>query len=280
MKKDEGQSGAMTLKKFHGRWSLSRRAKISLSVLALMAAAVFILPRITAVIAGPPFRKVWGDEFDGNKVDPQKWTVFFDGKPHNNELQYYTYDEVWAQNGNLVIRSRKRPFTGPHGTRQYTSGKLSTARKFSFLYGTVEMRAKLPRGRGIWPAFWMLPAHEKTWPPEIDIMESLGHEPNKIYMSNHTGLWPNTDAHISSFTGPDYSADFHTYTVEWAPGWLRWKIDGVTRKEITEGVPDQPMYLILNTAVGGKWPGSPDESTPFPQQFLIDYVHVYQAEQR
>lgn len=222
------------------------------------------------------WRKVWGDDFNGNTLDRKKWTVYQTGQVHNEELQYYVYDEAWVQKGELIIRSRKRRFTGKDGTREYTSGKVATAKKFAFRYGTVEMRAKLPSGRGIWPAFWLLPAHEKTWPPEIDVMEMIGHDPHTIHMSNHHGLWPKNTLDKSEFTGPDFSADYHTYTLEWAPGWLRWKIDGVTRKETTKGVPDQPMYLILNTAVGGKWPGAPDNSTVFPQHFRIDYVHVYQ----
>ncbi|MDF2441439.1 MAG: hypothetical protein JWN98_2423 [Abditibacteriota bacterium] len=252
---------------------VSRYAALFLFLVAIVSIAFGAAQRK----AGPEWRRVWGDEFNGPRLDPEKWTVAQTAQVHNDELQYYLYDEAWTQNGHLVIRSRKRSYTGADGTRQYTSGKVSTARKFSFLYGTVEMRAQLPAGRGIWPAFWMLPAHEKSWPPEVDVMEMIGHEPRTIYMSNHRGLWPNTSVDMSPFTGPDFSAGYHTYTLEWAPGWLRWKVDGVTRKETTSDVPDQPMYLILNTAVGGKWPGSPDDSTKFPQHFRIDYIHVYQA---
>ena len=223
------------------------------------------------------WQKVWGDDFDGARLDNNKWTSFQTGNNYNNELQHYMYDEVWLHDGALTLNSRRRAFTGPDGAREYTSGKVSTARKFSFLYGTVEMRAKMPAGRGVWPAFWMLPASEKSWPPEIDIFEMLGHEPHTLYLSNHRGLWPNHKADSTSFTGPDFSENFHTYTLEWAPGWLRWKIDGITRKEVTTDVPNQPMYLILNTAVGGKWPGAPDQGTVFPQHFRIDYIHVYQS---
>ena len=249
-----------------------------LLALASIAVATVVIALPIASKSGPQqeWRKIWGDEFNNARLDSSKWTVYSAGKNHNDELQYYTYDEAWVQDGKLVLRSRQRHFTGPDGTRAFTSGKVSTARKFSFLYGTVEMRAKLPKGQGIWPAFWMLPAHEKSWPPEIDIVEMLGHKPNTLYMSNHRGIWPNQAVDMSSHTGPDFSADYHLYTLEWAPGWLRWKIDGVTRKETTEGVPDQPMYLILNTAVGGKWPGRPDDKTRFPQHFYIDYIHVHQ----
>jgi beta-glucanase (GH16 family) len=243
---------------------------------ALTAIALSAMPATGRNVARQEWRKVWGDDFSGKQLDPGKWIVSYSGRADNEELQYYVYDEVWTQDGKLVIRSSRRAFKGPDGTRSYTSGKLSTARKFSFRYGTVEMRAKLPLGRGIWPAFWLLPAHEKSWPPEIDVMEMLGHKPRTIYMSNHRGLWPKTEVDMTSFTGPDFSAGYHLYTLEWAPGWLRWKIDGVVRKETTTAVPDQPMYLVLNTAVGGKWPGAPDRSTVFPQRFLVDYIHVYQ----
>lgn len=257
--------------------STGPRAKGYTALVLILVALVSIALGASGRKEQSKWRKVWGDEFNGPRLDSKKWTVAQTGQVHNEELQYYRYDEAWTQNGHLVIRSRKRQFTGDDGTRDYTSGKVSTARKYSFLYGTVEMRAQLPAGRGIWPAFWMLPAREKSWPPEVDVLEMIGHEPNKIYMSNHRGLWPKTSVDMSSFSGPDFSAGYHIYTLEWAPGWLRWKIDGITRKEVTTNVPNQPMYLILNTAVGGKWPGAPDDSTVFPQHFRIDYIHVYQS---
>jgi beta-glucanase (GH16 family) len=137
------------------------------------------------------------------------------------------------------------------------------------------MRAKLPATRGIWLAFWMLPV-DGAWPPEIDIFELLGHLPNRVYMTNHWGSYPNQKSDQSYFSGPDFSAGYHRFTLEWQPGWMRWKVDGQTRKVVTQNVPDRQMYLILNTAVGGNWPGSPDRSTMFPQHFWIDYIQVFQ----
>jgi beta-glucanase (GH16 family) len=221
------------------------------------------------------WRKVWSEGFNGSSIDTSKWNVIDSGKTHNNELQYYVPDEAWPENGKLMLRSRKRDYNGDDGKRDFTSGKVTTKGKFSFKYGTVEIRAKLPASRGIWPAFWLLPEHG-SWPPEIDVFELLGHEPRRIYMNHHWGTYPLQKSKPSSFSGPDFSSSFHRFTLEWQPGWMRWKVDGVTRREVTHNVPDQKMYLILNTAVGGDWPGSPDKSTVFPQHFAIDYIQVFQ----
>jgi beta-glucanase (GH16 family) len=221
------------------------------------------------------WRKVWSDEFHGSRLDTRKWNVIDSGNPHNNELQYYVPDEVWLQESKLVLRSRRRSYSGPDGTRDFTSGKVTTQNKFSFRYGTIEMRAKMPSGRGIWPAFWMLPV-DGGWPPEIDIFELLGHDPHRVYMNNHWGDFPNQQSALSSFAGPNFSAGYHRFTLEWQPGWMRWKVDGVPRREVTQNVPDRQMYLILNTAIGGDWPGAPDGATNFPQEFRVDYIQVFQ----
>jgi beta-glucanase (GH16 family) len=114
-----------------------------------------------------------------------------------------------------------------------------------------------------------------TWPPEIDIMELLGHEPTRVYMTHHWGAWPNVQSHGGSYAGPDFSQDFHTFAIEWRPGLLIWLVDGVLRFVSTTHVPDEPFFIILNTAVGGDWPGNPDQTTVFPQYHEIDYVRWY-----
>ena len=218
----------------------------------------------------PGWRLVWSDEFDGAAIDPAKWRVEDAGLVKNNELQYYTPEEVYLTNGCLVIRSQRRPM----GEREYTSGLVETRGKFAMVYGRYEIRAKLPRTQGLWPAHWMLP-EDGSWPPEIDIMESVGSQPTLITMSLHNGFWPDLDSQTMDYIGPDYSADFHVYALEWEPGEIRWYIDGEQRFAAQDGVPQKPMYMILNTAVGGEMPGDPDETTVFPQFHEIDYVRIY-----
>ena len=139
------------------------------------------------------------------------------------------------------------------------------------------MRAKLPGTKGIWPAIWMLP-QDGSWPPEIDIMELIGSNPLQVYLSHHWGS-KKQDLHSqSSFTGPDFTQDYHVFSVEWEPGTIRWLIDGVERKVATQHIPSKAMYLILNTSVGGDWPGPPDNSTVFPAYMQVDYVRVYQQQ--
>ena len=244
----------------------SRLLYVVLSVLAVFAFA-------EKPPSPPAWHLVWQDEFDGDVVDESKWRIEDAALVKNNELQYYATDEVYVENGHLVLRSRKRLM----GEREYTSGLVETKGRFSQVYGRFEIRARIPRTQGIWPAHWMLPA-DGTWPPEIDIMESVGQRPNWIVMSLHAGEWPNVDSQSGEHVGPDYSSDFHTYALEWEPGELRWYIDGKKRFSTQDQVPDKPFYLILNTAVGGDLPGQPDETTEFPQHHRIDYVRVYAKE--
>ena len=134
------------------------------------------------------------------------------------------------------------------GSRAYTSGHVDTLGKFKQEYGRFEIRAKLPRGQGIWPALWMLPANRETWPPEIDIVELLGHEPNTIHMTNHFGVWPKNKLEGKDFTGPDFTKDFHVYALEWEPDELRWYVDGDLKHSTRKHIPKEPFYIILNTA--------------------------------
>lgn len=212
----------------------------------------------------------WSDEFDGARLDETKWEVWDWASTKNEELEHYLPDEVWLESGLLRIRSRKRRHRG----REYTSGKLTTKHTFTQTYGRFEMRARIPSGKGIWPAFWLNAA--AGWPPEIDVFEVLGHKPDTVFMTNHFKRPLGRRAFRQGrHQGPDYSRDFHVYAVEWEKGAIRWYVDGVERFRSTEGVPDQPMYIIVNTAVGGSWPGNPDGTTVFPQHFDIDYVRVY-----
>ena len=231
---------------------------------------------------GPPpqtWTLVWNDEFDGGSLDTNKWEIEDDHPIKNNELEYYAPDEVYLQSGNLVLRSRQRTYSGYDtngnwGTWNYTSGLVQTRGRFATAYGRIEVRAKVPSSKGIWPAHWTLP-DAGQWPPEIDIMELKGSQPNTIYMTHHFGVWPNVQNHGGTYTGPNYALDFHTYSVEWSPTRIDWKIDGVMRFSSTDSIPKEPFFIILNTAVGGDFDGNPNGSTVFPQFHMIDYVRVY-----
>lgn len=219
----------------------------------------------------PGWVLTFDDEFNGDTIDAAKWNPEDWASTRNHELQYYAPDEVSVSHGCLRLNSQPRDYKGRH----YTSGAANTKGKFSQLYGRFEMRAKLPATKGIWPAFWMLPAGG-GWPPEIDIMELIGHKPNTVYMTNHWGTAKDHKQNGSPFVGPDFSADFHTFAVEWEKGEIRWYVDGEQRFKSTQGAPDKPFYLLVNTAVGGDWPGKPDTTTVFPQVYEIDYIRAYQ----
>ncbi len=212
-------------------------------------------------------------------------------------MQYYVPDEVYLENGCLRLRSRMRDYGGMH----YTSGRVDTSHKFATTYGRFEIRGKLPAGKGMWPAYWLYPQNrdwamerlmaetvvagnealipeERPWYSEIDIMEFLGHETNVIYGTLHyytftgekkssSGTWRGDD---------DYTKSFHVYALEWDPDAIRWYVDDKLIHTTVTGIPHTPHYLILNTAVGGQWPGIPDDTTVFPQFHDIDYVRVYQ----
>lgn len=239
----------------------------------------------------------WHDEFDspdGSAPDPSKWTYDLGGRGWGNrELEAYTNRRQNAriEKGNLVVTARREKYTGTDGiTRDYTSARLKTQRLFSQKYGRFEARIKIPQGQGMWPAFWMLgddiPAN--GWPRcgEMDIMENIGREPGTNHGSLHGPGGSGTASLTSTFTlpgGQKLSDDFHLYAVEWEPEAIRFYVDAnlyatFTPQQWPSGatwVFDHPFFLLLNVAVGGDWPGSPDATTKFPQRMLVDYVRVY-----
>ncbi len=237
--------------------------------------------------AGNAWHLVWNDEFLDGTVDSSKWHVEDIHHIKNNELQYYAPDDVYEQNGNLVLRSQERSYWGydTDGNWRhfdYTSGMVSTYGRFAPAYGRIEIYAKLAGTKGMWPAHWML-SQLGGWPPEIDIMEMTGDAPWRIVMSLHWGPlepgqlpWEIGQTANTEYWGPDYTQAFHKFAVEWWPDLLVWYIDDVPRFSAARAeVPDEPMYLILNTAVGGDWPGAPDGTSVFPQYHEIDYVRAY-----
>ena len=249
---------------------------------------------LTAPSVAQTYELVWSDEFDGTLVDQSKWEFQIgDGCPDlcgwgNGELQYYRAENATVGGGLLTITAKEEAF----GFSDYTSARLRTKGKADWEYGRFEMRAKLPIGKGLWPAFWMLPAQDSYggWAAsgEIDVMELVGHEPERVLGTLHYGgTFP-----ANTYSGDHYDLasgtfndDFHVFAVEWEAGEIRWYVDGIHYQTQTAwwstGGPypapfDQPFYMLLNVAVGGDWPGPPDGSTQFPQTMVVDYVRVYE----
>ena len=270
----------------------------------------------------PRWTLVWSDEFEGDSVDRSKWDFdigngFFDDRHHvwipgwgNEELQYYTADpaNVGVKDSLLTIRAVKESL---HGCG-YTSARLKTRQRdgtplFNKRYGKFEFRAKVPWGKGLWPALWMLPQDDiyGGWAAsgEIDVMEIVGDKPQEVLSSIHFGSsFPKRTliTHVHPLPGGGTVADWHVYAVEWEPGEIRFYVDGVhtstrdhwwSSSKNKDGVGreaaraadlnpwpapfDQPFYLVMNVAVGGNFPGAPNPATPFPAELVVDYVRVY-----
>jgi beta-glucanase (GH16 family) len=238
----------------------------------------------------------WSDEFNApnnSAPDPAKWNIVTGGKGFgNNELETYTNrpTNIHQQNGNLVITAQKEDLTGPDGIpRHYTSARINTQNHFTQKYGRFEARIQLPTGKGIWPAFWLLGDDHDTnhWPNcgEIDILETIG-APSTMYSTIHGPGYSGHKGISQKFDLPPGEAvdnAFHLYAVEWSPNDIKFFLDDhlvVERTPAdlppnTKWVYDHSFYLLLNLAVGGNWPGNPDDTTIFPQQMLVDYVRVY-----
>lgn len=257
--------------------------------IAILAAAGFLTTTQAQTLPG--WDLVWSDEFseaDGSPPNTHKWGYDIGGWGWGNgELQYYTdrTNNVRVVGGNLVIEAHEESYGG----NSYTSARLLTkGRRFaSWTYGRMEARIKIPRGQGIWPAFWMLGDDFDTvgWPEcgEIDIMENIGVEPRTVHGTVHGPF--NWGGHYYSGGSLTHSADladdFHVYAIEWDPDEIRWYFDDTQYYSATPTtvsgvwVFDHNHFFLLNVAVGGNWPGYPDETTVFPQQMLVDYVRVY-----
>ncbi|MGW0503856.1 family 16 glycosylhydrolase [Micromonospora sp. NPDC003241] len=278
--------------------TISRRLRRSAAVLAAAVVASLLVVPVTAAPAAAAIGGLtWQDEFNasaGTPVDQSKWRFDIGGHGWgNNERQYYTNstsNAVHDGQGNLVITARRdnpANYQCHYGRCEYTSARLLTAATFSQAYGRFEARIKIPRGQGIWPAFWMLGNDfgNVGWPAsgEIDIMENIGREPNTVHGTIHgPGYSGGGGITGSRVIGQPLADAFHTYRVDWEPNSIRWYLDGQeffrvdpSRLGGNRWVFDHPFFMILNVAVGGNWPGYPDGSTQFPQQMLVDYVRVY-----
>lgn len=238
---------------------------------------------------------VWQDEFDGAALDASKWSVQTgDGCAvdlcgwGNNELQWYQGANAVVDGGLLTITARRESAGG----RAYTSARLRTVGKGDWTYGRVDVRARLPIGQGLWPAVWMLPTDEAygTWAAsgEIDIVELVGHEPNRVHGTLHYGgPFPANENSGAAYTLPSgtFADAFHVFSLEWEEGEIRWYVDGrryqTQRQWNSTGgsfpAPfDRRFHLVVNVAVGGNWPGNPDATTVFPQTMDVDWIRVYQ----
>ncbi|MEU0302380.1 family 16 glycosylhydrolase [Streptomyces sp. NPDC006175] len=277
------------------RWS---PVGLALLLSAALVAAFLLTTTGPGIHRADAAAQTWADEFDGaagSAPDSSKWTLEKGGSGNgNNELQYYTDSTRNASldgNGNLVITAHRNSDSGLqcwYGTCQYTSARLNTAQTFTQAYGRYEARIKIPRGQGIWPAFWMLgdDLGSVGWPNsgEIDIMENVGKEPGTVHGTIHGPGYSGGAGIGAAYSLPDgraFADDFHTFAVDWSPNALVWSVDGQTYQTRTPAdvngnkwVFDHPFFIVLNLAVGGNWPGSPDGSTSLPQTMTVDYVRV------
>jgi beta-glucanase (GH16 family) len=278
---------------------------------------------MNAAAQAPEWKLVWSDEFAGKEIAKDKWDYdvgngFYNYDSNqwisgwgNGELQYYTRepDNAFVKDGMLHIRALKESYSGSG----YTSARLKTRKRdgsalFNQKYGKFEFKAKLPTGKGVWPALWMLPQDDQygTWASsgEIDVMEARGQEPNKVLGTLHYGSrWPANTHTSTDYILPNNGTitDFHIYTLEWEPSEIRWYVDnhhyatqsfwwssskvagdkGAKPKKEADLNPwpapfDQPFYLVMNVAVGGKFLGNPDKTTVFPVEMVVDYVRVFE----
>lgn len=241
----------------------------------------------------PGYTLAWADDFTAGPLNLTNWSFENgDGCPNvcgwgNNELEYYTdrADNLFFQDGKMIIEAKKETYSG----KNYTSSKIVTRGKKVFKFARIDIRAKLPKGKGIWPAFWLLPQNNVFggWPKsgEIDLMEMIGHEANRTYGTLHFGPGPGSTQLGRNYTLPSgiFNDEFHVFSLEWKQDQIKWLVDGnvfSTYVKADLGSNNYPFnedfFLIFNLAVGGNWPGSPAANTYFPQWLIVDYVRVYQ----
>jgi beta-glucanase (GH16 family) len=277
----------------------ARRLLIAaLSTLALATAlAVPTGSSASTTTAAQAAAVTFSDTFDGpagSAVDGSKWQIETGDNVNNHEREFYTAGNNNAAldgQGHLVITARKENpsnYQCWYGKCEYTSARLNTSGKFTSTYGHVEARMKIPRGQGMWPAFWMLGSDigQVGWPNsgEIDVMENVGFEPSAVHGTIHGPGYSGSAGIGAGYTLPNgqvFADAFHTFAVDWAPDSITWTVDGTVYQRRTpadlggnQWVFNKPFYLILNLAVGGYWPGDPNASTTFPQQLVVDQVQV------
>ncbi|MER7639876.1 ricin-type beta-trefoil lectin domain protein [Streptomyces sp. NPDC058420] len=274
-----------------------RRCLFAALSAALVASAAIGPARAASSSAAQADAVTFSDTFDGaagSAVNSSKWTQETGDNVNNHEREYYTSGTNNASldgQGHLVITAKKENpanYQCWYGTCQYTSARMNTSGKFSAQYGHVEARMKIPRGQGMWPAFWMLGTDIGSvgWPNsgEIDVMENVGFEPSTVHGTIHGPGYSGANGIGAGYTLPNgqaFADAFHTFAVDWAPNSIKWSVDGVvyeTRTPADVGgntwAFNKPFFLILNLAVGGDWPGDPNSATAFPAQLVVDSVSV------
>ena len=255
---------------------------VTVALLAVGAVTISAMVLHGDLDEGPAFQ----DDFDGTELSGQWAHCFYWREEHctnewSQEKASYTAANLRVVDGQLRLTALRQDtpvylMDGTRHTYEFSSGMVSSEGRFSFTYGCVEIRAKLPKGRGLWPALWLMAA-DRRWPPEVDIMEYIGSEPDRVHMSLH----PDDGGSPKSvtFVGPDFSEDWHTFALDWQRDSLTFLVDGTERVRITgNNVPSEPMYLLVNLAVGGNWAGPPSDETSFPATFAIDYVKVWKGD--
>ena len=247
----------------------------------------------TGTVRAEQWQLVWSDEFNYSGLpDPTKWD-YEEGFVRNGESQYYTRARLAnarVEDGHLTIECRKENFTPPnHAPVAYTAASLITLHKEAWQSGRIEVRAKLPRGQGVWPAIWTLGTNitQVGWPAcgEIDIMEFVGKETNNVHGTVHYAVDGQHQADSGTMRTAKPYEDFHTYAIEWTPDRIDFFFDQEkyhTVPTAKAGAPGEnpfckPHYLLINFALGGSW-GGPIDDTVLPQQYQIDYVRVYQKQ--
>jgi beta-glucanase (GH16 family) len=245
---------------------------------AFLGVGLAALPALASPWDKPGWTLTFHDEFDGPSLDASAW-----GKRYkwgeavvNGELEAYVDDAFAFQDGALRIVATNAPGTYAGQTMSYRSGLIASVHEQT--YGYFEMRCRMPKGKGYWPAFWLL-ASNAPGVNEIDIHEFLGDGVNTVYTTVHWGPSYASGAMSDgkAFTGPDFTADFHTFGVEWDPAFIAWNVDGQeVHRHTGDGIPSVNLYIIANLAVGGSWPGAPDATTVFPGYYDIDYIRAYQ----
>ena len=292
----------MSIRHDHDKYSANEATAVNGRLIVtkpLVTASIllFLLVALSNSAGAQNYALRWSDEFDGpagSASDQTKWNYDTGGGGWgNNELETYTnrtQNAFLDGDGHLVIKAIKETFTGTDGIRrEYTSARLLTKGKFSQRYGRIEARIKLPFGQGIWPAFWMLGANidQAGWPMcgEMDIMENIGREPSINHGTLHGPGYSGGSGLGGIYTlpaGQKFSDDFHIFVIEWEPTAVRFYVDGNLYQTKTtadaagkQWVFDHPFFILLNVAVGGNFPGNPNDTTTFPQTMTVDYVRVY-----
>jgi len=266
-----------------------RRVALLLVVAVMTAAQGVVTARHGGASRSPP-QLLLREDFDGSQLNRSRWRTCYWWAVRgctiasNHELQWYRPEQVRVRGGALrLVAQRRRPRSSDGGIHRYVSGMISSGPgrgssrpKFAFRYGRAEIRARVPTGKGLWSAFWLLPiAHASK--PEIDVMEIVGQRPKVVEFHLH---WRAPDGAAKQrgerWASAGLRSGWHTFAIDWRPGSLAWLVDGVVRWHVRGAVvPSTPMYLIVNLAVGGQWPGAPDSSTTFPSASLVDSVKVW-----